>query len=126
MELLAYAWFILVVALPFLVIAAIAAAFIAGIAGIVAGIGGRLSAALVGVMLIASSGTAATTIRNWATSPPTDAATGAHRVVHRTYQEMRMQLLARRWLYAGTFNRVAQEQQRARDAVQRLPAANGG
>jgi hypothetical protein len=33
MELLAYAWFIIVLAAPFLVIAAIAAAFIAGIAG---------------------------------------------------------------------------------------------
>jgi hypothetical protein len=64
-------------------------------------------------------------IRHWATSPPTDAATSAHRVVHRTYQEMRMQL-ARRWLHAGTLNRIVEEQQRIRDSVQRLRAANDG
>jgi hypothetical protein len=110
MELLAYALFIIVAATPFLVIAAIAAAFIAGIAGIAAGIGGRLSGALLGVVLIAGSGTTAVTIGHWATSPPTDTATSAHRVVHQTYQEVRMQLLAMRWLYAGTFNRVAQKQ----------------
>jgi hypothetical protein len=126
MELLAYALFILVLATPFLVVAAIAAAFIAGIAGIVAAIGGRLSGALLGVVLIASSGTAAMMIKHWATSPPTDAATSAHRVVYQTYREMRMQLLARRWLYAGTFNRLTEEQQRARDAVQRLGSTNDG
>jgi hypothetical protein len=121
MELLAYAWFIIVLAAPFLVIAAIAAALIAGIAGIAAGIGGRLSGALLGVMLIAGSGTTAMTIRYWATSPPTDAATIAHRVVHKTYQEMRMRMMTR-WLHDGTINRIADRQQRARDAVQRLPA----
>lgn len=121
MELLAYAWFIIVLAAPFLVIAAIAAAFIAGIAGIAAGIGGRLSGALVGVMLIAGSGTTAMTIKHWATSPPTDAATAAHRVVHKAYQEMRMRMMTR-WLHDGTINRIVERQQRARDAVQRLPA----
>jgi thiol:disulfide interchange protein len=125
MELLPYAWFIIVLATPFLVIAAIAAAFIAGIAGIAAAIGGRWSGALVGVVLIASSGTTAAMIRHWATSPPTDAATSAHRVVHRTYKEMRMQL-ARRWLHAGTFSRLVEEQQRIRDSVQSLPADNDG
>jgi hypothetical protein len=125
MELLPYAWFIIVVASPFLVIAAIAAAFIAGIAGIAAGIGGRLSGALVGVMLIAGSGTTAMTIKHWATSPPTDAATSAHRVVHKAYQEMRMRMMTR-WLHDGTINRIVERQQRARDAVQRLPAANDG
>jgi hypothetical protein len=84
-----------------------------------------LSGALLGVVLIASSGTTAAMIRHWATSPPTDAATSAHRVVHRTYQEMRMQL-ARRWLHAGTLNRIVEEQQRIRDSVQRLRAANDG
>jgi hypothetical protein len=126
MELLPYAWFIIVLALPFLVIAAIAAAFIAGIAGTAAAIGGRLSGALIGVMLIAGSGTTAMTIKHWITSPPTDAATSAHRIVHQAFQEMRTQFLARRWLYAGTFNRVVEEQQRARTAVQRLRSTNDG
>jgi hypothetical protein len=120
MELLPYAWFIIVQASPFLVIAAIAAAFIAGIAGIVAGIGGRLSGALVGVMLIAGSGTTAMTIKYWATSPPTDAATSAHRVVYETYREIRMRMMTR-WLHDGTIKRIVERQQRARDAVQRLP-----
>jgi thiol:disulfide interchange protein len=121
MELLPYAWFIIVLATPYLVVAAIAAAFIAGIAGIVAATGGRLSGALFGAMLIAGSGTTAMTIRHWATSPPTDAATSAHRVVHKAYREMRMQMMTR-WLHDGTINRIVERQQRARDAVQRLPA----
>jgi hypothetical protein len=121
MELLPYAWFIIVLALPFLVIAAIAVAFIAGIAGLAAAIGGRLSGALVGVVLIASSGTTAAMIRHWAMSPPTDAATSAHRVVHRTYQQVRMQVLARRRLDGGTLSRVVEEQRRIRDSVQSLP-----
>jgi hypothetical protein len=126
MELLPYAWFIILLALPFLVIAAIAVAFIAGIAGIAAAIGGRWSGALLGVVLIASSGTTVAMIRHWAMSPPTDAATSAHRVVHRTYQEIRMQVLPRRRLDAGTLNRIVAEQQRIRDSVQSLPADNDG
>jgi hypothetical protein len=125
MELLAYARFIIVLALPFLVIAAIAAAFIAGITGIAAAIGGRLSGALLGAVLIAGSGTTAMMIKHWATSPPTDAATSAHRVVHRTYQEVRMQLLARRWLFAGTFSRLTDEE-RARYAERLIRAVNDG
>jgi membrane protein implicated in regulation of membrane protease activity len=121
MELLPYAWFFIVLAAPYLAIAAIAAAFIAGIVGIVAGIGGRLSAALLGVTLIAGSGTTAMTIRHWATSPPTDTATSAHRVVYKTYREMRMWAMTRR-LHDGTIQRIVEGQQRARDSVQRLPA----
>jgi thiol:disulfide interchange protein len=126
MDMLAYAWFIVVLALPYLVIAAIAAALIAGAAGIIARIGGRVSGALLGVMLISGSGTTATMLTQWAGSPPTDAASSAHRVVHQTYQEIRTQFLARQGLPAGTFNRLAEEQQRVRDAVQGLHAANDG
>jgi thiol:disulfide interchange protein len=109
MELLAYALFIIVLAIPFLVIAAIAAAFVAGIAGIVAGIAkGRLSGALLGVVLMVGSGAAAMMIMHWATSPPTDAATSAHRVVYQTYQELRMQFRAMRWLRDGTLERGKQ------------------
>ena len=65
MDMLAYAWFIVVLALPYLVIAAIAAALIAGAAGIIARIGGRVSGALLGVMLISGSGTTATMLTQW-------------------------------------------------------------
>jgi hypothetical protein len=105
MEILAYAAFILILAIPFLVIAAIAATFVAGIRVIVAGIaGGRLSRVLFGVVLMVGSGAAAMVIAHWATSPPTDAATSAHRVVYQTYQGLRMQYLAMRWLRDGTAN----------------------
>jgi hypothetical protein len=123
MELLPYARFIIVLALPFLVIAAIAVGFILGITGIVARIGGRLSGALLGVVLIAGSGTTTMMIKHWITSPPTDAATSAHRVVHRTYQEVRMQLVARRWLHAGTLSRLTDEE-RARYAERHIRAVN--
>jgi hypothetical protein len=126
MELLAYALFIIVLAIPFFVIAAIAAAFVAGIAAIVAGLArGRWFSALLGVVLMVGSGAAALTIRHWATSPPTDAATSAHRVVYRTYQDMRARYQAMRWLHDGTFERLAEEQ-RARDAQRRPHSTNDG
>jgi hypothetical protein len=69
---------------------------------------------LIGVVLMVGSGAAAMLIAHWATSPPTDAATSAHRVVYQTYQGLRMQYRAMRWLRDGTAKRLTQEQ-RARD-----------
>jgi hypothetical protein len=82
-----------------------------------------LSSALLGVVLMVGSGAAALTIKHWATSPPTDAATSAHRVVYQTYQDMRARYQALRWLRDGTFERLAEEQ-RARDAQRRPRSTN--
>jgi hypothetical protein len=116
MELLAYALFIIVLAIPFLVVGMIAAAFIAGITGIVTGIAGRrLPRILLGAVLLAGSGAAGTMIGRWATSPPTDAATSTHRTVYKASQELRVLYLAMRFLFSGGPKRLAEEQ-RARDA----------
>jgi thiol:disulfide interchange protein len=115
--LLAYALFIIVMAIPYMVVAAVACTFLGGVAALVSGIlRGRTAKALVGVVLMIGSGAAAMTIAHWATSRPTDAsATSAHRVVYQTYQGMRARQQAMRWLRDGTFTKLAKEQ-RARDA----------
>ena len=111
MEILAYALFILVAAIPFLVVTAIAGAFLTGLAGLAAGIvKRRWAVAALGAVLMAGSGAAARAIQHWATTKPSDASTGAHRVVYKTYQDMRIQYRARRWLHDGTMERLAAEQ----------------
>ena len=126
--LLAYALFIIILAIPFLVIGVIAAAFLGGIAAVVVGfVRRRLSWAVLGLVLMVGSGAAAMTIKHWATTPPTDAdTTSVHRVVYQTYQGMRARQQAMRWLRDGTFERLAKEG-RARDAERRAPSsADGG
>jgi len=110
--LLAYSLFIIVMAIPYMVIAAVPCAFLAGVAVLVSGIlKGRTANALLRVVLMVGSGAAAMTIAHWATSRPTDAsATRAHRVVYATYQEMRARHQAMRWLRDGTFTKLAKEQ----------------
>lgn len=126
MELIAYAVFIIILAIPFLVIAAIASAFIGGIAAIVEGLAsGRSSRALLGAVSMVASGAAAMMIMHWATARPTDTATSAHRIVHQTYQGLRAHYIALRWLHDGNLKRVT-EQQRARDGEQRLRSTNEG
>jgi hypothetical protein len=126
--LLAYALFIIVLAIPFLVIGVIAAAFLGGIAAVIVSLVRRTSSwALLGVLLMVGSGAAAMTIKHWATTPPTDAgATSPHRVVYQTYQGMRARQQAMRWLRDGTFSRLAKEG-RVRDAEPPQPSpADGG
>jgi hypothetical protein len=117
--LLAYAAFIIILAIPFLLIAAIAAAFLGGIVTVVLGLVRRSSAwAVLGVVLMVGSGALAITIAYWATTPPADGAADAHRLVYQTYQSMRARQQAMRWLRDGTFERLAKERQ-AQDAEQR-------
>ena len=126
--LLAYALFIIILAIPFLVLAAIAATFLGGIAAVIVGVVRRRSSwALLGVLLMVGGGAAAMTIKHWATTRPPDAdTTSAHRVVYQTYQGMRARQQAMRWLRDGTFERLAKEG-RARDSERRAPStADGG
>lgn len=121
--LLAYALFIIILAIPFLVIGAIAATCLGGIATVVVGLVRRRSfLAVLGVVLMVGSGAAAMTIKHWATTRPPDAdTTSAHRAVYQTYQDMRARQQAMRWLRDGTFERLAKEG-RVRDAEPRAPS----
>jgi glucan phosphoethanolaminetransferase (alkaline phosphatase superfamily) len=111
--LVAYTLYIIIMAIPFLVIAAIAAIFLAGIAATVSGTsGGRSIKTLLGVIMIVASSSAATMITYWATTPPADAgATTPHTIVYKTYQEMRAYFQALRWLHDGTFERSRGKQE---------------
>ncbi len=111
--LVAYTLYIIIMAIPFLVIAAIAGIFLAGIAATVTGVsGGRSPKALLGVIMLVASSSTATMITYWATTPPADASTmGPHNIVYKTYQEMRAQFQALRWLHDGTFERDTGQQQ---------------
>jgi len=122
--LLAYALFIILLAIPYLVIAVIALAFVAGVAAIIGGVrSGRTATALLGLVLLAASGTSAITIKHWATSPPTNSSGSAHRLVYETYRGMRARQQAMRWLRDGTFTQPAKEHG-GRDAERRSPSAN--
>lgn len=117
--LLAYALFIILLAIPYLVIAVIA-----GVAAIIGGVrSGRTATALLGLVLLAASGTSAITIKHWATSPPTNSSGSAHRLVYETYRGMRARQQAMRWLRDGTFTQPAKEHG-GRDAERRSPSAN--
>lgn len=111
--LVAYTLYIIILAIPFLVIAAIAAIFLAGIAAVVSGVsGGRSLKALLGVIMLVVSGSAAAMITYWATTPPADASgTGPHNIVYKTYREIQAQFQALRWLRDGTFERDTGKQQ---------------
>jgi thiol:disulfide interchange protein len=117
--LLAYTLFILVMAIPYLVIAGIGLAFFVGIAATAAGLfGGRTARASWGVALVVVSVAAAMTIKHWATTAPTDASGSMHRFAYQSYQQMRAERLARQWLRDGTFTQPPKEQ-RPRDAERR-------
>lgn len=106
--LLAYALFIILLAIPYLVIAVIALAFVAGVAAIIGGV---------------RNGRTATAVKHWATSPPTNSSGSAHRLVYETYRGMRARQQAMRWLRDGTFTQPAKEHG-GRDAERRSPSAN--
>jgi hypothetical protein len=118
---LAYAMFILILAIPFLVVAGIAAAFVAGLVMLVGGVAaGRPMGMIAGLLLVAGSGAMALTIRHCALTPPAaGAAGGAHVLVYKTYQGMRARHMAMKWLRDGTFQRLAEEEKarKAREAA---------
>ena len=113
MEFLAYALFIIILAIPYLVVAAIVAVFCAGVAGLIAGIAKRQRFNVVmGIVLVLASSGAGWTIRHWATTPPaTDHPFVLHQVVYQTYQSLRARHQAMRWLLDGTFVRLMKEPQ---------------
>lgn len=115
MEFLAYALFIIILAIPYLVVAAIAAVFCAGVAGLIAGIAKRQRFNVVmGLVLTLAGGAAGLTIKYWATTPPSGAhAFVLHRVVYQTYESLRLRHLAMRWLRDGTFGPLSKEQKGA-------------
>ena len=110
---LAYALFIIILAIPYLVVVAIAAVFVAGIAGLIAGIAKRQRFNVVmGIVLTLAGGAAGLTVKYWATTPPAgEHAFVLHRVVYQTYESLRLRHLAMRWLRDGTFERLSREQQ---------------
>ena len=121
--LLAYALFIIMLAIPFLVIGATAATFLGGRRN---GRSGLSPLQIILVLLMVGSGAAAM-IKHWATSPPIEAsATNVHRVVYQTFQGTPARQQAMRWLRDGTFERLAKEG-RGRDAERAAPSsAEGG
>jgi hypothetical protein len=125
---LAYAMFILILAIPFLVIAGIAAAFIAGLVMLVGGVAaGRPMGMIAGLLLVAGSGAMALTIRHWALTPPAAGTTsGAHVLVYKTYQGMRARHMAMKWLRDGTFQRLAEEEKARKAAANSAEAVENG
>jgi thiol:disulfide interchange protein len=110
---LAYALFIIMLAIPYLVVAAIAGVFCAGVAGLIAGIVKRHRFNMtMGIVLILASSAAGWTIRYWATTPPADdGASSLHSAVYHTYRALRARQQAMQWLRDGTFERLAKERQ---------------
>ncbi len=107
---LAYAVFIVVMALPYLVVAAIVGGFVGGCLMFAGGlVGGRPLTVAMGVALMMASGTAAYMIRYWIITPP-PAQQGVHALVHSTYRGMMARRQAMRWMRDGTFERLAKDQ----------------
>jgi hypothetical protein len=103
--LLAYALFIIVLAIPYVLIAGIVVAFVVGGVATIAGIRNRrITLGWLGVLLMLASGITAITVKNWATYPPTSTSSSAHRVVYNIYLEMRARKHAMKWLRDGTFS----------------------
>jgi hypothetical protein len=106
---LAYALFIIILAIPYLVVAAIIAVFCAGIAGLVVGIAKRQGFNVVmGVVLVLASSACGWTIKYWATTPPADdGASSLHSAVYHTYRTLRARHQAMQWMRDGV--RAARE-----------------
>ena len=111
MVFLAYAMFILILAAPFLLVAGIAWAFLAGAAKIVRGAAQRRpDMALTGFLLLAASSMAGLTLHDWSvTPPPAGEKPGLHDGVYRTVQALKARHQAMQWLRDGTFERLAKE-----------------
>jgi thiol:disulfide interchange protein len=109
----AYALFIIILAIPYLVVAAIVGVFCAGVAGLIAGIVKRhLFNMTMGIVLILASSASGWTIRYWATTPPADdGASSLHSAVYHTYRALRARQQAMQWMRDGTFERLAKERQ---------------
>ncbi len=116
----AYAMFIILFALPFLVIGAIAAGFVAGVVNLAVGIARRKTVrAVLGAALIAVCGGTGLAVHYWATTPPTYGDTaGVHGVVYRTWHAIEARYVAMKWLRDGTFERLAEEQRAADGRMQ--------
>lgn len=124
MVFLAYAAFIIILALPFLIVAMIAGGIFGGGAMAVSGVvNGQPRAIFLGLVLLVTSGIAAATIFYWATTPPpaTAATRSPHRVVFETYRAIKARQQAMRWMTDGTFERLAEEQRRAKPQEKPTP-----
>jgi hypothetical protein len=126
MVFLAYAMFIVMLALPFIVIGGIAIGFLAGVANLAIGIARRKTVrAIVGAALVAVCGGSGLAIYYWATTPPSNGDTASmHSTVYRSRQAIQARYTAMKWLRDGTFERLAEEQRNQAEAPP--DAAEGG
>ncbi len=114
---LAYAAFIILLALPFLVVAMIAGGVVGGGALTVSGlVNGQPRALITGLLLFVVSAAAAILVYHWAPTPPAAdvGARSPHRVVFNTYRSLKARQQATRWMRDGTFERLDADVQRAR------------
>jgi hypothetical protein len=109
MIVLAYALFILMFALPYLVVLGLGWAFVQGVSLIASGDAGSVPSGL--AMAAASLGAALMLLR-WSIKAPGPTASKPHRLVFETYRSIRASGRARRWLRDGTLQRPAAEQKR--------------
>ncbi len=113
---LATAAFIIMVAAPFLVMAAISAAIGFSLIALVRGFRtARPTYAVLGALVLIAGVTSGLTLLAWSTSvPPKGKTSSPHALVHHAWQQTRLRFGALRWMTDGTFERLERQDRQGR------------